>query len=202
MYIARILYPVKVLGPGDRIVIWFAGCEHQCPGCSNPELWDQNERYHTDLNSVMNLINLIVDQHKVDGFTITGGDPFYQPNALKELLYELAKISSDILVYTGYSYNKIKDIYSDILGDIAVLIDGKYIEAENHGSLLRGSDNQDILILNENVRPIYENYLSTHTSSIQNFSTTDGIISVGIHHPRYEEQLLEISKRKGLEVKS
>lgn len=40
MYIARILYPVKVLGPGERIGIWMDGCEHGCIGCSNPELWD------------------------------------------------------------------------------------------------------------------------------------------------------------------
>ena len=202
MYIARILYPVKVLGPGDRIGIWFSGCEHHCPGCSNPELWEQQPRYQTDLSSVMRLIHLITDHHIVDGFTITGGDPFFQPDALRDLINELRMISSDILVYTGYTYDTIKDKYADILRSISVLIDGKYIETENHGSLLRGSDNQNILILNEGMRSLYENYLTVQTSCIQNFSTEDGIISVGIHHPEYEKKLLEISKTKGLEVKS
>lgn len=40
MYIARILYPVEVLGPGKRIGIWFCGCPRRCEGCSNPELWE------------------------------------------------------------------------------------------------------------------------------------------------------------------
>ena len=202
MYIARILYPVKVLGPGDRIGIWFAGCEHHCTGCSNPELWEQQLRYQTDLSSVMKLIHLISDHNGVDGFTITGGDPFYQPDALRTLINELQKVSSDILVYTGYLYDDIKDKYADVLRYISVLIDGKYIEAENHGSLLRGSDNQNIMILDEKKRALYEHYLTTQTSSIQNFSTEDGIISVGIHLPEYEKQLLAISKTKGLEVKS
>lgn len=36
MYIARILYPVEVLGPGKRIGIWFCGCPRRCEGCSQP----------------------------------------------------------------------------------------------------------------------------------------------------------------------
>ncbi len=149
----------------------------------------------------MKMIRLISDQHRVSGVTITGGDPFFQPDALRELLGELRKIVRDILVYTGYSYDLLKEQYPDILCSISVLIDGRYIEAQNHGSLLRGSDNQNILILDKTVRHVYEEYLAKQTSFIQNFATKDGIISVGIHRPKYEEQLLEISKVKGLEVK-
>ena len=202
MYIARILYPVRVLGPGDRVGIWFAGCEHRCPGCSNPELWVQKSGWKMDTASVMKLIRLIADRHPVDGFTLTGGDPFFQPEALGELLRELKRISPDILVYTGYDYDEIREARGDLLQDITVLIDGKYVEAENRGSLLRGSDNQRILILQEDKRPLYEHYLATQKSSVQNFSTNDGIISVGIHRPGYGEKLLEISKGKGLEVRS
>lgn len=36
MYVAGILYPVEVLGPGKRIGIWFSGCLSKCKGCSNP----------------------------------------------------------------------------------------------------------------------------------------------------------------------
>lgn len=202
MYIARILYPVKVLGPGHRIGIWFCGCDHRCPGCSNPELWEQDKKYRTDAETVMKLVHLISDRNQVDGFTLTGGDPFFQPEALRLLLKELQVISEDILVYTGYNYEEIKDAYADILDEIAVLIDGRYIEDKNRGSLLRGSDNQKIIILNDNFSERYAEYLNSNASRIQNFSTGDGIISVGIHQPKYESQLLKISKEKGLEVKT
>lgn len=36
MYVAGILYPVEVFGPGKRIGIWFSGCLSKCKGCSNP----------------------------------------------------------------------------------------------------------------------------------------------------------------------
>ena len=201
MHIARILFPVRVLGPGDRIAIWFDGCEHACPGCSNPELWEQKPQYKTDLDSVMELIHVISDRNQVDGITITGGDPFYQPDALRDLLRELQYISRDILVYTGYCFDDLSGRYDDILEHIGVLIDGKYIESENHGSLLRGSDNQNIMILREDLQPVYEKYLNTEKPKIQNFTLGDHVISVGIHRPGYENELLDLSKKKGLEVK-
>ena len=201
MYIARILYPVRVLGPGERIGIWFAGCPRRCPGCSNPELWEQPEKWKTDARTVMRMVRAITDRRQADGFTLTGGDPFDQPEALRELLPELNGISRDILVYTGYEYEEIRDAHADILRQIAVLIDGKYIEAENRGSLLRGSDNQKILVLNPDYRERYGRYLREEKSRIQNFSTGDGIISVGIHRPGYEGELDSISRAKGLEAK-
>ena len=75
MYVARILYPVEVLGPGKRIGIWFCGCPHKCKGCSNPELWDFQDKYNVSLETVMALVTSIAKDNQVDGFTITGGDP-------------------------------------------------------------------------------------------------------------------------------
>ena len=89
MYIASILYPVKVLGPGNRIGIWFCGCPRRCDDCSNPELWEFQKRYKTSLETVMSLIKKIAQAHVVDGFTITGGDPFFQPEDLSHLLKEI-----------------------------------------------------------------------------------------------------------------
>lgn len=182
MYIARILYPIEVLGPGKRIGIWFCGCKHKCKGCSNPELWDIQEKYEISIDNAMNLIHKIADKHQVDGFTITGGDPMMQYKELMLLISQLKRISSDILVYTGYTIGELKD---KPLDGISVLIDGKYIEELNDNSLLRGSSNQRIHILNENQRDKYEGYLNTITNKIQNFTTNDGIVSVGIHKPDF-----------------
>ena len=109
MYIARILYPVEVLGPGKRVGIWFAGCPRRCKGCSNPELWERDERYHTSLATVMHLIDSIAKAHKIDGFTLTGGDPMLQYDAVMMLLPYLKAYSHDILVYTGYRYEELPE---------------------------------------------------------------------------------------------
>lgn len=199
MYIARILYPVKVLGPGNRIGIWFSGCEHRCKNCSNPELWKQQENQSISLKELLGLLKNVEDNYQVDGFTITGGDPFYQPDALRELLPCLCSISNDILLYTGYRYEELVNKYPDVLKYVAVIIDGKYIEEENHGTVLKGSENQRIIYLNHNFLEHYEIYMADEKSKIQNFTTSDGVISVGIHLPDYEQELKSITIQKGLE---
>lgn len=175
MYIARILYPVEVLGPGKRIGIWFCGCSHGCKGCSNPELWHRQEKYKISIDSVLELVHQISNTNSVDGFTITGGDPMEQSEELSLLLGKLKLISDDILVYTGF---EIKELSEKQLKNISVLIDGKYVEELNDNSLLSGSSNQRIHILEETQRNKYELYLNTETNKIQNFTTNDGVVSV------------------------
>ena len=183
MYVARILYPVKVLGPGNRIGIWFCGCPRRCDGCSNPELWNFQEKYKTSLETVLALIKKIAQNNPVDGFTITGGDPFFQQHDLAALLAQIKNISDDIIVYTGYLK---KDLSPAALKNIAVLIDAPYIKARNNNCLLRGSDNQTIYILSDKYRAAYEKYLATTENQIQNFATRDGYISVGIHRADFK----------------
>ena len=199
MYIARLLYPVKVLGPGNRLAIWFCGCNHKCPGCCSTELWRQQEKYLTDADKIMHLVNSVRNTSSISGFTLTGGDPFLQPEALRELLPRLKEISPDILVYTGFDYEKINTPENqDILKNITVLIDGKYIEERNTDCFLRGSDNQRIHILQPEYRDFYEHYLQNGTNSIQNFKLSNGFISVGIPGRNYLKMLGESLQKKGI----
>lgn len=197
MYIARILYPVRVLGPGNRVGIWFSGCPHGCPGCSNPELWGFHEPYRTDADTVLHLLNRIPGP--IDGFTLTGGDPFAQPEALAQLLPRLREINPDILVYSGWQRQELEMRHPDLLSMTAVLIDGRYIEERNNGCFLRGSDNQEIHILQEGVRSRYEAYLREGRNEIQNFTAGSSVISVGIHRPGYDTALQDLVKTRGLE---
>lgn len=182
MYVARILYPVEVLGPGKRVGIWFCGCPRRCKGCSNPELWEFHNRYKTTVERIVALITMIKENYLIDGFTITGGDPIFQPEDLQHLLSKLKEISTDILVYTGY---KKEDIPIKYLKNVAVLIDGEYVEELNDNSFLRGSNNQRIYILNKNFEEKYNRYFENSHNRIQNFTTSEGIISVGIHKPGF-----------------
>ncbi|MBQ9358122.1 MAG: radical SAM protein [Abditibacteriota bacterium] len=197
MYVARILYPVRVLGPGDRLGIWFRGCPRRCRGCSNPELWEQAPESLTTLGDVLGLIDRIGVINRIDGFTLSGGDPFYQPEALEELLPALNRISGDILVYTGYLYEELKDRYPGLLEQISVLVDGEYIEERNNGSVLKGSDNQRIFYLKPGFRAAYEDYQKGKTSMVQSFETRGGIITAGIHKPGYKNEFYKRLSEKG-----
>ena len=129
MYVARILYPVEVLGPGRRVGIWFCGCPRRCQGCSNPELWEFQDRYLTTPQQIYELLLSLAKEHPIDGFTITGGDPMYQWEDLQALISLLRNLSDDILVYTGYTRDELS---AEQLHGIAVLIDGEYIESHNN----------------------------------------------------------------------
>ena len=94
----------------------------------------------------------------------------------------LKLISDDIIVYTGY---KRSELESDKLENITVLIDGEYIEELNDNSLLRGSSNQEIHILDKTKTNKYNTYFKTESNKVQNFFTSDGVISVGIHRPNF-----------------
>ncbi|MPM13472.1 7-carboxy-7-deazaguanine synthase [bioreactor metagenome] len=193
MNVARILFPVKVLGPGNRIGIWVCGCPRRCSGCSNPELWEQRSEYEITISKLKELIRRIAATQKVDGFTITGGEPMAQPQELAELMDYLKTVSTDILVYTGYKYDELcqhgSGFIEEILRSAAVLIDGQYIEEMNTNVILRGSENQNIIILNSEYKAYYENYLETTHNQIQNFTTVDGVVSVGIHRKDFASEI-------------
>lgn len=182
MYVARILYPVMVLGPGKRIGIWFAGCRHQCRGCSNPELWEPEKKYQITLQQAEQFIRKIAVNHRVDGFTITGGEPMEQAEEIAELLEQVKDISDDVLMYTGYD---IEELLSDgqrkLLDRVSVLIDGRYKEEMNDNTFLRGSSNQKIHVLSEKYKKKYLDYVNKGQNEIQNFMINNEVISVGIH---------------------
>lgn len=203
MNIARILYPVKVLGPGNRVGIWVCGCPRRCNGCINPELWEQRPEFEISIDKLYEVISGIALEHQVDGFTISGGEPMDQIEDLDELVSYLVTVSKDILVYSGFKYDELIEKGSEnvqnVLSSIAVLIDGQYIEKLNNDVVLRGSENQNIIILNDQFKAKYENYLETTHNQIQNFTTIDGVVSVGIHHRDFSKWITTCFQENGEE---
>lgn len=158
MQIDRIYYPVKTLGYGNRIGIWTVGCTHQCKKCSNPELWERNPLKDISVENIISCVQQIKD---ADGITITGGEPFQQAEELRTLVTRLNEIGyEDILVYSGYTLDELKlqgDKVKQILDNISVLVDGRYIDELNDNKSFRGSSNQKIYRLNDSIIDRYAN---------------------------------------------
>lgn len=182
MYLDRILYPVTSLGPGKRLCIWVSGCNARCEGCANPELWTQRPEQFISVENLVLAIKKSVMGKEIEGITISGGEPFDQAVDVIKLL-NLLNCKVDILVFSGYLYEEIKnDITKNMLLEmIDVLVDGRYIEELNDGkSALKGSSNQCIYILNEKKEKLYDDYLK-QGRQIQNFVYDYKTLSVGIH---------------------
>ena len=196
------LYPIEVLGLGKRIGIWVCGCNHRCQGCSNPELWEFDKSKDVDINALFGIIKTLYCNNPVDGFTITGGEPFDQENELMKLLPMLKDLSADIIVYTGYTMKELSDRQSRavnaILKSIAVLIDGRYVDELNNNVFMRGSENQNIIILNDDYKNMYDDYILNGKNKIQNFNINGETISVGIHKRYFKTDLNKNIKKFGL----
>lgn len=192
MYLARILTQIETLGPGKRLVIWVKGCSKHCAGCANPELWSVSGSRNYNVKDIVQIIKNLYQASPFDGITISGGDPLEQYEELILLLEELNQLTEDILIYTGYTYQEVckvipKAELQKLLQQIAVLIDGRYVEALNTtDAVLRGSKNQKIIYVKESYRERYEEYLRDGRK-IQNVYMGEQLISVGIHDRKEKE---------------
>lgn len=134
----------SVDGTGLRISIYFAGCNHKCPGCHNPQSWNIG---HGNKRSVAELIEIIRENDF--NVTFTGGDPLFQIDALLILARAIKRtLNKDIWCYTGYTIEEIKNNNKLrlILSHIDTLVDGKFIQSKRDVSLkFRGSSNQRII---------------------------------------------------------
>lgn len=152
--IGFIWYPVTTLGYGKRIGVWFQGCSKRCENCISPEfqLLNGGTTY-----AVEEIVNSICDKQEIDGLTISGGEPFDQPEGLLKLIMTYKeKFNDDILIFTGYALDELHEkksfVIEEILRNIAVLIDGRYMDDKNNGIGLRGSTNQKINVWKYNER--------------------------------------------------
>lgn len=181
MQIDRLYFPVKTLGYGNRIGIWTIGCEHQCPGCSNPELWEKQPDKDIPAEKIIDVIRPYLSE--CDGITLTGGDPFYQSSELLKVLILIKScgFKGDVLVFTGYTKEQLMTGPTErkCLSLIDVLIDGKFERDLNNGQGLAGSTNQRILIMNKAFERRYATAATDERKS-QIVESSGELMSIGI----------------------
>lgn len=143
-----ILFETMMDGPGLRTSIYFAGCKHHCKGCHNPQSWDMNGGYSMPINHILTLIK----EDEFANVTFSGGDPFYQVDAVTELAKRIkTETNKTIWCYTGFTIEEIREDpnLNKLLPYIDVLVDGPYVEALRNTDLpFRGSENQRIIYIN------------------------------------------------------
>lgn len=132
----------SVDGEGNRFVLFFSGCKHNCPNCHNPELQQFDHGYAYEIDDLIIKLKEIIDWH--EGITLSGGDPMYQEDELKKFLIKIRKDVDlkdiNIWMYTGLTLDQIPKGITQYLD---VIVDGKYIESLKPIKY-RGSSNQKI----------------------------------------------------------
>ena len=136
-------------GAGLRFSIYLSGCSHACPGCHNPESWDANGGIFMTEAILADIISDIKSNPLLDGITISGGDPFFNPEELLVLLRRLKEETGlNIWCYTGYTIEYLlkHEKYRAPLEYIDVFVDGPFVQSLFDPSLsFRGSSNQRLI---------------------------------------------------------
>ena len=145
--LSRLHYPVTTLGPGRRIGIWVQGCTLHCPGCISADTWTPGLGV-TTVDAIMQAIEPWIPG--ADGLTVSGGEPFEQPEALEALLQGWrAQASGDVLIFTGFAFAEVEPWLAARPGLVDAVIAGPYRREAPQTLALRGSDNQTLHMLTD-----------------------------------------------------
>ena len=149
MRIAGIVNDSIVDGPGLRLAIFAQGCPHHCPGCHNPESHDFAGGSDMDTEKIIARMDA---NPLLDGITLTGGEPFEQPEACRILADAAHARGLNVWAYSGYTFEQLCAVPEKrrLLEACDVLVDGPFLlEKRSLDLRFRGSKNQRVLKVSE-----------------------------------------------------
>jgi anaerobic ribonucleoside-triphosphate reductase activating protein len=134
-------------GPGLRSVVWVQGCTLGCPGCFNPGTHDPAGGAPRDTADLA--AELLARGSAIEGVSLSGGEPFQQPEGMLDLLTRLDGSGLSRLAFSGYTLTELErqPLGPAILAHLDALVAGRYVAERHVGRALIGSDNQRIHLL-------------------------------------------------------
>lgn len=134
-------------GDGLRVVLWVAGCSHNCKECHNAVTWDIRGGIPFNEAARLELFEELKKPY-ISGLTLSGGDPLHPDNrtAVAELVNEVSERfpNKTIWLYTGYEWEAIENL--PLLKQIDVVVDGEFVRALKDQKLhWKGSSNQRVI---------------------------------------------------------
>lgn len=195
LHISHIEEHTDLLGPGRRFVLWVHGCCFDCEGCLA-----QNTRFGPYETIGIDKLSDRIDASGCEGITVSGGEPFLQAAALKQLIHAVrARRDIGVIVYSGFTLAEIQadDALSPLLGDIDILIDGRYVKKLDDGRPYVGSSNQVIHYLTPRYIKAGRNYYSSGKRRAEIKLTPTQAILIGVPSPAALHVWQEIKQKGG-----
>ena len=142
-------------GPGQRVVLFVQGCSIGCPGCQNRHLWPAAGGALVDEEALAGELVRLAEAAGHKNITISGGEPFEQPEGMAKLTRLLKKAGAHIIIYSGYTFEDLVSgvnrnwIWNNaILSYCNVLVDGPFKAGMDDNRVTwRGSRNQTVIDL-------------------------------------------------------
>ena len=147
-------------GIGLRYSLYFSGCTHKCKGCHNEYSWNPENGDMITYELLEKIAKEINENTMLDGITVSGGDPLFNPEDMEKVLKFLKeKTGKNIWMYTGYTLEEIRkdERKNKCLEYVDVLVDGPFIKQLYTPDLrFKGSSNQRIIKKREFKKEISE----------------------------------------------
>jgi anaerobic ribonucleoside-triphosphate reductase activating protein len=125
--VATISDDTEAEGPGRRWALWVQGCPIRCPGCCNPEMFDERAGTPWTIEDLVARMGAAADRG-VEGITLLGGEPFAQA-AGAALVARAAKARGlTVMVFSGYTRAELeaREDARPLLALTDLLVDGQY----------------------------------------------------------------------------
>jgi anaerobic ribonucleoside-triphosphate reductase activating protein len=147
MRIAGTVQDSIVDGPGLRFSLFTQGCPHNCEGCHNPATHDPNGGKEM---STEEIIKTMLSNPLTDGLTLSGGDPFFQPEPCAEVAEAAKAHGLNVWAYSGWTFEQLledpRPAVRRLLESVDVLVDGRFVLAQRSLAIKwRGSANQRLI---------------------------------------------------------
>lgn len=126
-------------GPGKRFVVLLPGCQHHCAGCQASQ--GPGSGVDFPLEELLDQM----DAQDVEGLSLSGGDPFAQPEEWLPLAAAAHKRGKTVWCWTSQVYEALANgtgAQRELLGQIDVLVDGPFRPDLAAELPWRGSGNQ------------------------------------------------------------
>lgn len=184
--LSRVHYPVTALGYGRRIGVWFQGCTIGCSGCLARDTWDTSAGTETTVADLVDRLGAVLAADTYDGLTVSGGEPFEQPEALLALVTGVRAMAArrcddfDVLCYSGLSERKVRRDFPAVLEHLDVLIPEPFQESRPSDQNWLGSANQRFVVLSDHGRRRYNGRSQGAAPTVQVAAEGDRLWLIGV----------------------
>lgn len=199
-------FPVSVLGYGRRAGIWLQGCSIGCKSCCSLDTWEFATDRSIDVGSLVEWCRE-TSGGELDGVTISGGEPFDQPEGLLALLRELdawrsgLERSVDVLLYSGRSARAVRRDFKEHLRHVDAVVAGPFKKNAAQNKAWCGSDNQEIVLCSDlGERRYGPDLLHGWKTGIQVTADSEDIWMIGIPRPDDLDRLQTRCLQSGLDM--
>lgn len=166
MKINKIINFSCVDGPGNRLVVFFQGCNFNCLYCHNPETieFDSDGYFITEKELYEKILQA---KNYISGITLTGGECSLQYKGIIELCKLLKKENIEIMVDTNFSLeSSVYELLSEYID--FYIVDFKNFSEDLHMNLT-GSTNKQVL---ENIKLFHDKIFEIRIVIIPGYNDT------------------------------